>query len=153
MSLAITNDDVRVHVLLNADLAERLERWRREQRADRAIRSRFSCRLPTPGRRSCSSAISPTSSSSAPRRRRSISTFIGRTPSCRKAVSWYNNQKGYGFIQPDDGGQEAFVHITAVGRAGMYGLKTGQKLAYELVKNKRNGKLAAENLRQVGGRT
>jgi cold shock protein len=60
-------------------------------------------------------------------------------------VKWFNTQKGYGFIQPDDGGKDVFVHISAVERAGMMSLNEGQKISYELEKG-RNGKYAAVNL-------
>ena len=62
-------------------------------------------------------------------------------------VKWFNNQKGYGFIQPDDGGKDVFVHISAVERAGMSTLRDGQKLSFDLVADRRTGKSAAENLR------
>jgi cold shock protein len=62
------------------------------------------------------------------------------------SVKWFNATKGYGFIQPDEGGPDVFVHISAVERAGMRDLKEGQKLTYELEKG-RNGKSAAVNLR------
>lgn len=62
-------------------------------------------------------------------------------------VKWFNSTKGFGFIQPDDGGQDAFVHISAVERAGLRDLREGQKLSYELVQDKRSGKVSAENLR------
>ena len=61
-------------------------------------------------------------------------------------VKWFNATKGFGFIQPDNGGQDAFVHISAVERAGMSNLSEGQKLSYELVSDKRSGKLSAEQL-------
>jgi CspA family cold shock protein len=61
-------------------------------------------------------------------------------------VKWFNSQKGYGFIQPDEGGPDVFVHISAVERAGMTNLKEGQKLSYELERG-RNGKSAAVNLK------
>ena len=61
-------------------------------------------------------------------------------------VKWFNAVKGYGFIQPADGGKDAFVHISAVQRAGLDGLHEGQKVEYELVTG-RNGRSAAENLR------
>ena len=61
-------------------------------------------------------------------------------------VKWFNAQKGFGFIQPDAGGQDVFVHISAVERAGMSSLNEGQKLAYEIVTDKRNGKSSADRL-------
>jgi CspA family cold shock protein len=65
-------------------------------------------------------------------------------------VKWFNTQKGFGFIQPDDGGKDAFVHISAVERAGLGHLVEGQKIEFELVADRRSGKLSAENLRTVG---
>lgn len=62
-------------------------------------------------------------------------------------VKWFNAQKGFGFIQPDDGGKDVFVHVSAVERAGMYNLNEGQKLSYEVVRNPKNGKDAAENIK------
>jgi len=62
-------------------------------------------------------------------------------------VKWFNNQKGFGFIQPDDGGSDVFVHISAVERAGLSTLNEGQKVSFEVVANRRTGKSAAENLR------
>jgi cold shock protein len=62
-------------------------------------------------------------------------------------VKWFNGQKGYGFIQPADGGKDVFVHISAVERAGMDGLTEGQKITFELVANRKTGKSSAENLR------
>ncbi len=61
-------------------------------------------------------------------------------------VKWFNAAKGFGFIQPDDGGQDAFVHISAVERAGMTNLTEGQKLSYELVADRRSGKMSADKL-------
>lgn len=63
------------------------------------------------------------------------------------AVKWFNATKGFGFIQPDDGGQDVFVHISAVERAGLRELREGQKISYELVQDKRSGKSSADNLR------
>jgi CspA family cold shock protein len=57
--------------------------------------------------------------------------------------------KGFGFIQPDNGNPDVFVHISAVERAGLSSLNEGQKLSFDAVKNDRNGKLAAENLQAV----
>jgi len=61
-------------------------------------------------------------------------------------VKWFNAQKGFGFIQPDNGGPDAFVHISAVERAGMPSLVEGQKISYEMETDKRSGKQAAGNL-------
>ena len=60
-------------------------------------------------------------------------------------VKWFNSVKGYGFIQPSDGSKDAFVHISAVERAGLSTLREGQKVEYELVPG-RDGRAAAENL-------
>ncbi len=60
-------------------------------------------------------------------------------------VKWFNPVKGYGFIEPNDGSKDAFVHISTVERAGLNGLREGQKVEYELVPG-RNGKSSAENL-------
>jgi cold shock protein len=62
-------------------------------------------------------------------------------------VKWFNAQKGYGFIQPDDGSKDVFVHISALECAGMQSLNEGQKVSYELVADRRTGKSSAENLR------
>ncbi len=61
-------------------------------------------------------------------------------------VKWFNSQKGYGFIQPDDGGKDVFVHISAVERAGLTGLRDGQAVTYEIQTDRRTGKAAAGNL-------
>jgi CspA family cold shock protein len=62
-------------------------------------------------------------------------------------VKWFNATKGFGFIVPNDGGKDVFVHITAVQKAGMTGLNEGQKLSYEVMMER--GKAAATNLREV----
>jgi CspA family cold shock protein len=62
-------------------------------------------------------------------------------------VKWFNTQKGYGFIQPDNGGKDVFVHISAVERAGLGTLNEGQKVAYDVVADRRSGKSSADNLR------
>ncbi|MFZ1812870.1 MAG: cold-shock protein [Rhizobiaceae bacterium] len=61
-------------------------------------------------------------------------------------VKWFNTQKGYGFIQPDAGGPDVFVHISAVERAGMRQLDEGQKISYEILTDRRTGKASAGNL-------
>ena len=61
-------------------------------------------------------------------------------------VKWFNQEKGYGFIKPDDGGSDVFVHITAVEQAGYTGLADGARIGYELLPD-RNGKRTAQNLR------
>ena len=65
-------------------------------------------------------------------------------------VNWFNATKGFGFIAPDGGGQDAFVHISAVERAGMTDLRKGQKVTYELRADKRSGKTSAEDLKAAG---
>jgi CspA family cold shock protein len=64
-------------------------------------------------------------------------------------VKWFNPQKGFGFIQPSDGGKDVFVHISAVERSGMGTLAEGQQISYELVTDRQRGKTSAENLRAV----
>jgi CspA family cold shock protein len=61
-------------------------------------------------------------------------------------VKWFNSTKGFGFIQPDNGGEDAFVHISAVERAGMRELLEGQKVSYDLERDKKSGKMSACNL-------
>ena len=65
-------------------------------------------------------------------------------------VKWFNVQKGFGFIAPDGGGNDAFVHISAVERSGLGDLREGQKVAFELVADRKSGKMSAENLKDLG---
>ena len=65
-------------------------------------------------------------------------------------VKWFNEQKGYGFIQPESGGRDVFVHISAVERSGLSGLNENQKVTYEVEADRRSGKEAAINLKPVG---
>ena len=62
-------------------------------------------------------------------------------------VKWFNGQKGFGFIQPEDGSKDVFVHISAVERAGMSDLQEGQKISYDVVADQKSGKTNADNLR------
>jgi CspA family cold shock protein len=62
-------------------------------------------------------------------------------------VKWFNNQKGFGFIQPDNGDKDVFVHISAVERAGLSTLNEGQKVSFDIVADRRTGKSSADNLR------
>ena len=64
-------------------------------------------------------------------------------------VKWYNDTKGYGFIQPDNGGKDVFVHASALERAGMRGLAEGQKISYEVEADRRTGKESATNLQKA----
>lgn len=62
-------------------------------------------------------------------------------------VKFYNHQKGFGFIQPDDGSKDVFVHATALERAGMQGLDEGQKVSFDTAEDRRSGKIAVDNIR------
>jgi CspA family cold shock protein len=70
-------------------------------------------------------------------------------PMTTGTVKWFNSTKGFGFIQPDDGGKDVFVHISAVERAGLQNLKDGQKVEFEVVADRRTGKSSADNLKTV----
>ena len=64
-------------------------------------------------------------------------------------VKWFYIQKGFGFIAPDDGGNDAFVHISAVERSGLGDLREGQKVGFELVSDRKSGKMSADNLKAL----
>ncbi|KAB2756837.1 cold-shock protein [Brucella anthropi] len=64
-------------------------------------------------------------------------------------VKFFNSTKGFGFIQPDDGSPDVFVHVSAVERAGLHSLNEGQKVSFELVADRRSGKKAADNLQAL----
>jgi len=72
-------------------------------------------------------------------------TFKG-VPMNTGTVKWFNAAKGFGFIQPENGGLDAFVHISAVERAGMHTLSEGQKLTYDLEQDRKSGKMSVCNL-------
>lgn len=79
-----------------------------------------------------------------------VSTTSGKGQSMTTGtVKWFNGQKGFGFIHPESGGGDVFVHISAVERAGMVSLHEGQKLGYELERDQRNGKMSAGQLQSV----
>jgi cold shock protein len=64
-------------------------------------------------------------------------------------VKWFNSEKGFGFIAPDDGGKDAFVHISAVERSGLNSLREGDKVSFELIADRKTGKMSAEKLEIV----
>jgi len=72
-----------------------------------------------------------------------------RDDTMQGTVKWFNGQKGFGFIQPDEGGQDVFVHISAVERAGLTSLNEGQKVSFELERDQRSGKTAAAQLQAI----
>jgi CspA family cold shock protein len=76
-------------------------------------------------------------------------TELKGDPMATGTVKWYNETKGYGFIQPDNGGKDVFVHATALERAGMRGLAEGQKISYEVEADRRTGKESATNLQKA----
>jgi CspA family cold shock protein len=81
--------------------------------------------------------------------RPSLHSYLKGRVMAQGTVKWFNGQKGFGFIQPDDGGKDVFVHISAVERAGMHGLNEGQRVSFDVVADRRTGKSSAENLRAV----
>ena len=76
--------------------------------------------------------------------------YVKGIPMTTGTVKWFNAQKGFGFIAPDDGGNDAFVHISAVERAGLNDLREGQKVGFELVSDRKSGKMSADNLKILG---
>jgi CspA family cold shock protein len=76
-----------------------------------------------------------------------LHTYLKEVSMTQGTVKWFNDQKGFGFIQPDDGSKDVFVHISAVERAGMRSLNEGQKVSYEIVADRRTGKSSADNLK------
>jgi CspA family cold shock protein len=78
-----------------------------------------------------------------------LSPYLKEVSMTQGTVKWFNDQKGFGFIHPDDGGKDVFVHISAVERAGMRSLSEGQKVSYEIVADRKTGKSSADNLRGV----
>jgi cold shock protein len=91
-----------------------------------------------------------------PLRKFDLKSYSGCENSCPKGtimavgtVKWFNGQKGFGFIQPDDGGNDVFVHISAVERAGMSSLNEGQKVSFELEQDRKSGKMSAGQLQSA----
>jgi CspA family cold shock protein len=78
-----------------------------------------------------------------------LNTYRKNYSMTQGTVKWFNGQKGFGFIQPDDGSKDVFVHISAVERAGMQSLNEGQKVSFDVVDDRRSGKSSADNLRAV----
>ncbi len=76
-----------------------------------------------------------------------LNTYLKEVSMTQGTVKWFNDQKGFGFIQPDDGSKDVFVHISAVERAGMRSLSEGQKISYDIVADRRTGKSSADNLK------
>ena len=72
-----------------------------------------------------------------------------RTKVATGTVKWFNSQKGFGFIAPDGGGPDVFVHISAVERAGLSSLNDGQKVSFEIVRDPKKGKSSAEQLKTI----
>jgi CspA family cold shock protein len=72
-----------------------------------------------------------------------------RTKVATGTVKWFNSQKGFGFIAPDGGGPDVFVHISAVERAGLRSLNDGQKVSFEVVADRKSGKSSADQLKTL----
>jgi CspA family cold shock protein len=106
-----------------------------------------SCYLPTGGRSQDNAEFGPNAVAMNVRQSAPVGAFQRRPDMAQGTVKFFNSQKGFGFIQPDDGGKDVFVHISAVERAGMSSLNEGQKLSYDVVSER--GKLAAANLQNV----
>src|SRR5690242_13057985 len=105
-------------------------------------------KLASPRQRACLTTFSPkTRKQPAVLARGQHLLVMKGSPMSAGTVKWFNSQKGFGFIQPDDGGKDVFVHISAVDRAGMSNLNEGQKISYEVVTDRQRGKTSAENLR------
>jgi CspA family cold shock protein len=81
-----------------------------------------------------------------PRRRAFSADLEKGFPLSQGTVKWFNMEKGFGFIAPDGGGQDAFVHVSAVERAGIGQLREGDKVSFELVSDRKSGKMSAEKL-------
>ena len=79
-------------------------------------------------------------------RRPNVHLSVKGHPMNTGTVKWYNDQKGFGFIQPDNGGKDVFVHATALERAGMRGLAEGQKVSFDTQEDRRTGKMAVNNI-------
>lgn len=81
---------------------------------------------------------------------KAISLFVKGFLMTTGTVKWFNAQKGFGFITPEGGGSDAFVHISALERAGLSDLREGQKVSFDLVADRKSGKMAADNLKLEG---
>jgi cold shock protein len=78
-----------------------------------------------------------------------VSNHLREASMTSGTVKWFNLQKGFGFIAPDDGGKDVFVHMSAVERSGIGTLREGQKVGFELVSDPKNGKMSADNLKDL----
>jgi cold shock protein len=85
----------------------------------------------------------------APMMRYGGADVSGENDMASGTVKWFNATKGFGFIAPDGGGQDVFVHISAVERSGLNGLNDGQKISYEVVSDPKRGKSSAEKLKAI----